>query len=147
MYITHKPIYALTHTSTHPALRRTRLTSNGPVPSQVLCNVDELFERDELSAAPDPGWPDCFNSGVFVFRPSLHTHASLLDHTLQHGSFDGKTALHVWVLDSLGIKRRGERRVCPLLIISSLSLCTHKLYEYCRIILQSCLCEGVFLSA
>ncbi|XP_044043884.1 glycogenin-2 isoform X2 [Siniperca chuatsi] len=55
----------------------------------VLCNVDELFERDELSAAPDPGWPDCFNSGVFVFMPSLHTHTSLLDHALQHGSFDG----------------------------------------------------------
>lgn len=55
----------------------------------VLCNVDELFERDELSAAPDPGWPDCFNSGVFVFRPSLQTHAMLLDHAQQHGSFDG----------------------------------------------------------
>ncbi|XP_013769806.1 glycogenin-2 isoform X3 [Pundamilia nyererei] len=55
----------------------------------VLCNVDELFDRDELSAAPDPGWPDCFNSGVFVFRPSLHTHTRLLDHTSRHGSFDG----------------------------------------------------------
>uniref|UniRef100_A0A3B4XP52 glycogenin glucosyltransferase n=1 Tax=Seriola lalandi dorsalis TaxID=1841481 RepID=A0A3B4XP52_SERLL len=55
----------------------------------VLCNVDELFERDELSAAPDPGWPDCFNSGVFVLRPSLHTHTGLMDHALQHGSFDG----------------------------------------------------------
>ncbi|XP_054479920.1 glycogenin-2 isoform X2 [Anoplopoma fimbria] len=55
----------------------------------VLCNVDELFERDELSAAPDPGWPDCFNSGVFVLRPSVHTHGLLLDHALQHGSFDG----------------------------------------------------------
>ncbi|XP_034007052.1 glycogenin-2 isoform X2 [Trematomus bernacchii] len=55
----------------------------------VLCNVDELFHRDELSAAPDPGWPDCFNSGVFVFRPSLHTHHSLLEHARQHGSFDG----------------------------------------------------------
>ncbi|KAM6893065.1 glycogenin-2 isoform 4-T4 [Lycodopsis pacificus] len=55
----------------------------------VLCNVDELFQRDELSAAPDPGWPDCFNSGVFVFRPSLHTHSRVLDHALQHGSFDG----------------------------------------------------------
>ncbi|XP_010777041.1 glycogenin-2 isoform X3 [Notothenia coriiceps] len=55
----------------------------------VLCNVDELFHRDELSAAPDPGWPDCFNSGVFVFRPSLHTHHRLLEHARQHGSFDG----------------------------------------------------------
>jgi len=32
----------------------------------VLDNVDELFERPELAAAPDVGWPDCFNSGVFV---------------------------------------------------------------------------------
>ncbi|XP_061571780.1 glycogenin-2 [Cololabis saira] len=55
----------------------------------VLCNVDDLFERDELSAAPDPGWPDCFNSGVFVFRPSLQTHAGLLEHALHRGSFDG----------------------------------------------------------
>ncbi|XP_075395130.1 glycogenin-2-like isoform X2 [Tenrec ecaudatus] len=55
----------------------------------VLSNVDELFERSELSAAPDPGWPDCFNSGVFVFRPSLDTHGRLLQHAAQHGSFDG----------------------------------------------------------
>ncbi|XP_063068052.1 glycogenin-1-like [Engraulis encrasicolus] len=55
----------------------------------VLCNVDDLFEREEFSASPDPGWPDCFNSGVFVFRPSLHTHSSLLQHAAQHGSFDG----------------------------------------------------------
>uniref|UniRef100_A0A3Q2TF42 glycogenin glucosyltransferase n=1 Tax=Fundulus heteroclitus TaxID=8078 RepID=A0A3Q2TF42_FUNHE len=55
----------------------------------VLCNVDELFQRDELSAAPDPGWPDCFNSGVFVFRPSSITYSRLLDHALHHGSFDG----------------------------------------------------------
>ncbi|KFO22761.1 Glycogenin-2 [Fukomys damarensis] len=55
----------------------------------VLCNIDELFERREFSAAPDPGWPDCFNSGVFVFRPSLQTHARLLQHAIDHGSFDG----------------------------------------------------------
>ncbi|XP_041935685.1 glycogenin-2 isoform X1 [Alosa sapidissima] len=55
----------------------------------VLSNIDELFEREELSAAPDAGWPDCFNSGVFVFRPSLHTHTRLLEHAAQHGSFDG----------------------------------------------------------
>lgn len=55
----------------------------------VLCNVDELFEREELSAAPDPGWPDCFNSGVFVFRPSLETYSCLLEHAQTCGSFDG----------------------------------------------------------
>ena len=39
----------------------------------MLQNSDELFDRAELSAAPDSGWPDCFNSGVFVFKPSLQT--------------------------------------------------------------------------
>lgn len=57
---------------------------------QVLSNVDELFERGEFSAAPDPGWPDCFNSGVFVFQPSLQTHSLLLQHAAEHGSFDGR---------------------------------------------------------
>ncbi|MBN3320548.1 GLYG2 protein, partial [Atractosteus spatula] len=55
----------------------------------VLCNVDELFDREELSAAPDPGWPDCFNSGVFVFRPSLETYNQLLLFAMENGSFDG----------------------------------------------------------
>ncbi|XP_023439221.1 glycogenin-2 isoform X2 [Dasypus novemcinctus] len=55
----------------------------------VLSNIDELFERGEFSAAPDPGWPDCFNSGVFVFQPSLKTHNLLLQHAMKHGSFDG----------------------------------------------------------
>ncbi|XP_055785903.1 glycogenin-1-like isoform X2 [Salvelinus fontinalis] len=53
----------------------------------VLSNIDELFEREELSAAPDPGWPDCFNSGVFVFEPSNETY--LMTHCTEKGSFDG----------------------------------------------------------
>ncbi|XP_035271804.1 glycogenin-1b isoform X2 [Anguilla anguilla] len=57
--------------------------------TMVLSNVDELFDREELSAAPDPGWPDCFNSGVFVFRPSKETHKKLLTFCTEHGSFDG----------------------------------------------------------
>ncbi|KAB0339072.1 hypothetical protein FD754_024156 [Muntiacus muntjak] len=44
----------------------------------VLANIDDLFEREELSAAPDPGWPDCFNSGVFVYQPSVETYNQLL---------------------------------------------------------------------
>ncbi|XP_038671686.1 glycogenin-1-like isoform X1 [Scyliorhinus canicula] len=55
----------------------------------VLCNIDELFEREELSAAPDPGWPDCFNSGVFVYRPSIETYNELLQFSTAKGSFDG----------------------------------------------------------
>ncbi len=56
----------------------------------VLQNVDELFDREELSAAPDIGWPDCFNSGVFVFEPSMETYGQLLALALQVGSFDGE---------------------------------------------------------
>lgn len=57
--------------------------------TMVLQNIDDLFEREELSAAPDPGWPDCFNSGVFVFRPSIETHNQLLQLASEKGSFDG----------------------------------------------------------
>ena len=56
----------------------------------VLQNVDDLFNRPEISAAPDIGWPDCFNSGVFVFVPSLQTYDALVAHALEVGSFDGK---------------------------------------------------------
>ncbi|XP_012157506.1 glycogenin-2 isoform X2 [Ceratitis capitata] len=55
----------------------------------VLQNCDELFEREELSAAPDVSWPDCFNSGVFVYRPSLETFGKITEFAVQHGSFDG----------------------------------------------------------
>lgn len=56
----------------------------------ILQNVDELFGRDELSAAPDIGWPDCFNSGVFVFEPLLETFSGLMELSRQTGSFDGQ---------------------------------------------------------
>uniref|UniRef100_A0A2K5LXJ1 Glycogenin 1 n=1 Tax=Cercocebus atys TaxID=9531 RepID=A0A2K5LXJ1_CERAT len=42
----------------------------------VLGNIDDLFEREEISAGPDPRWPDYFNSEVFIYQPS-------------QGSFDG----------------------------------------------------------
>lgn len=55
----------------------------------MLQNCDELFEREEFSAAPDVGWPDCFNSGVFVYRPSQETFDRLLAFAMEQGSFDG----------------------------------------------------------
>ena len=58
--------------------------------TMVLQNIDELFDREEISAAPDIGWPDCFNSGVFVFVPSLDTFKNLLDLANRRGSFDGE---------------------------------------------------------
>ena len=55
----------------------------------VLQNVDELFDREELSAAPDSSWPDCFNSGVFVFVPSKKTYDALVRFADERGHFDG----------------------------------------------------------
>ncbi|GFY78356.1 glycogenin-1 [Trichonephila inaurata madagascariensis] len=55
----------------------------------VLKNCDELFEKSELSAVPDVGWPDCFNSGVFVFKPSIETFEKLKKLAAEEGSFDG----------------------------------------------------------
>lgn len=57
--------------------------------TMLLQNSDELFERDELSAVPDIGWPDCFNSGVFVFVPRDETFTALLQLLADEGSFDG----------------------------------------------------------
>ncbi|RWS05838.1 glycogenin-1-like protein [Dinothrombium tinctorium] len=55
----------------------------------VLKNIDELFEKEELSAVADIGWPDCFNTGVFVFRPSQETFSQLVALLAKDGSFDG----------------------------------------------------------
>jgi glycogenin glucosyltransferase len=58
----------------------------------VLKNIDELFEREEFSACADIGWPDCFNSGLFVCRPLEKTFKDLYEHLQLHGSFDGNNA-------------------------------------------------------
>ena len=60
----------------------------------VLRDIDDLFEREEFSAAPDAGWPDCFNSGVFVFQPSKETFTKLVQFaSQQNASFDGETTI------------------------------------------------------
>ncbi|TRY58947.1 hypothetical protein DNTS_033920 [Danionella cerebrum] len=74
----------------------------------VLSNIDELFEREELSAAPDPGWPDCFNSGVFVFRPCNETYGKLLTACSENGSFDGNPKVHCF---SFGFSSGGDQGV------------------------------------
>jgi len=55
----------------------------------LVQNSDELFDREELSAVPDIGWPDCFNTGVFVFKPSVATFVALAQMAASEGSFDG----------------------------------------------------------
>ena len=59
----------------------------------VIRNIDDLFENDvsetQIFAAPDCGWPDCFNSGVFLLKPSLHTFQELSAFAKNMDSFDG----------------------------------------------------------
>ncbi|KAG2185058.1 hypothetical protein INT43_000971 [Umbelopsis isabellina] len=45
--------------------------------------IDELFEFEEMSAAPDIGWPDWFHTGVFVANPNQTTYAALKTMTEQ----------------------------------------------------------------
>ncbi|KAJ3227417.1 hypothetical protein HK099_002168 [Clydaea vesicula] len=61
----------------------------------VLRNVDGIFEylnednKAVFAAAPDIGWPDCFNSGVFVLKPNNDIYNQLIEHAKACGSFDG----------------------------------------------------------
>ncbi|CAB3408861.1 unnamed protein product [Caenorhabditis bovis] len=57
--------------------------------TMVLQNSDELFSHPDFSAVADIGWPDMFNSGVFVFSPSLETYKALVALAVSKGSFDG----------------------------------------------------------
>ncbi|KAK6534203.1 glycogenin glucosyltransferase [Arthrobotrys megalospora] len=51
---------------------------------------EELFEGDKrFAAAPDIGWPDCFNSGVMVLKPDMGTYYGLLNLANRGMSFDG----------------------------------------------------------
>jgi glycogenin glucosyltransferase len=51
----------------------------------------ELSEEEPIAASPDAGWPDIFNSGVFITTPSQDTFCGLLSltQTSEAPSFDG----------------------------------------------------------
>lgn len=59
----------------------------------VVGDVDDLFEFDipvgGIGAASDAGWPDIFNSGVFVTRPDNGIYNRLLEFYHTENSFDG----------------------------------------------------------
>lgn len=57
--------------------------------TMVVQNIDDLFTRDEISAVADVGWPDIFNTGLFVYQPSAETFDGLLKLADEEGSFDG----------------------------------------------------------
>ncbi|KAL2822518.1 hypothetical protein BJX63DRAFT_417584 [Aspergillus granulosus] len=51
---------------------------------------DELLDLDvDIAAAPDVGWPDCFNSGVMVLRPNMQDYYALKALAERGISFDG----------------------------------------------------------
>ncbi|KAI9888387.1 MAG: glycogenin glucosyltransferase [Vezdaea aestivalis] len=51
---------------------------------------DELFNLPStFAAAPDIGWPDCFNSGVMVLNPNAQDYFGLLALAQRGISFDG----------------------------------------------------------
>lgn len=54
-----------------------------------LSNIDDLFQYEELSACRDAGWPDCFNTGLFVLAPSPDTYKAIMKRACEEGSFDG----------------------------------------------------------
>ena len=56
--------------------------------------VSSSWEQGGLiAAAPDIGWPDCFNSGVLLIRPGADCYSQLVSkacNSQNNGSFDGE---------------------------------------------------------
>ncbi|KAK4055735.1 glycogenin glucosyltransferase [Microbotryomycetes sp. JL201] len=56
----------------------------------ILRKISDLFNVDAaFAAAPDIGWPDAFNSGVMLTRPSKDTFNELIAMMSDRGSWDG----------------------------------------------------------
>jgi glycogenin glucosyltransferase len=55
----------------------------------VLKNIDELFARPELSAAPDFLMPHRFNSGLMVLEPSRDKLARMMTKLAEAPTYDG----------------------------------------------------------
>jgi alpha-N-acetylglucosamine transferase len=55
----------------------------------VLKNVDDLFDRPEIAAAPDFFLPDRFSSGVMVLHPSQETFDRMVHALSMAPSYDG----------------------------------------------------------
>ena len=55
----------------------------------TLQNIDDLFERPSISAAPDFFLPDRFNSGLMVIQPSAQMFARIIEALWGTPSYDG----------------------------------------------------------
>ncbi|EJT99896.1 hypothetical protein DACRYDRAFT_23445 [Dacryopinax primogenitus] len=69
------------------------------LPLQPISHLFKLDFSQKLAAAPDAGWPDCFNSGVMVLQPSEASFGELRDLARTRGSWDGgdQGLLNEWV--------------------------------------------------
>lgn len=54
----------------------------------MLRNLDDLFERPELTASPDPTWPDAPHPGLFVASPSARIYDNMCVRKLRMGIGD-----------------------------------------------------------
>lgn len=53
--------------------------------------IEDNNDSVVFAAAPDIGWPDCFNSGVMVLRPDMRIFHRLMEKARTPDcSFDGK---------------------------------------------------------
>lgn len=59
------------------------------LPLKPLSDLDAEIDLGSIAAAPDVGWPDIFNSGVFACRPDTATFEGLKDLIKTSTSFDG----------------------------------------------------------
>lgn len=59
------------------------------LPLKALVALDQEIEIGSIAAAPDIGWPDIFNSGVFACRPDRATFDGLKELIQTSQSFDG----------------------------------------------------------
>lgn len=55
----------------------------------VIKNIDDLFARPAIAAAPDFLLPDRFNSGVMVIEPNQQVFEEMLHALFTSGSYDG----------------------------------------------------------
>lgn len=67
----------------------------------ILQSIDRIFSFVDhpatvFAAAPDVGWPDCFNSGVFVTKPSKQLYQDIVHASKTVGSFDGLLLSYRW---------------------------------------------------
>ena len=55
----------------------------------ILENIDHLFNKPNLSAAPDVFPPDKFNAGVLIIKPSVKIFEDMKSKTFELKSYDG----------------------------------------------------------